>query len=63
MINLDECKSIGTHWKAFCVNGDKGSMSQDVTYFDNFGVNHIPKEIKKIRGNKSITADICRVQE
>ena len=38
-------------------------MSQDVTYFDNIGVNHIPKEIKKIKENKSITANIYRIQE
>ena len=35
--NLDECKSFETHWMAFSVNGD------DVTYFDSFVVEHIPK--------------------
>ena len=40
VINLDEFKSIGTHWIALCVNNN-------VTYFDSFGVEHIPKEIKK----------------
>ena len=31
-------------------------------YFDSFGVEHIPKEIKKIMNNKNIIANIFRVQ-
>ena len=46
--NLDEYESIGTHWIALYVNGN------DIIYFDSFGVEHIPKEIKKLIGNKSI---------
>ena len=46
VINLDEFKSIGTHWRAFYVN------AENATYFDSFGVEHIPKEIRKfIRKN------------
>ena len=37
VINLDEFTSIGTHWIALHVNNN------NVTYFDNFGVEHIPK--------------------
>ena len=40
VINLDEYRSIDTHWIALLVNGD------NVTYFDSFGVEHIPKKIK-----------------
>ena len=40
IINLDEYSDIGTHWVALYVHND------DVTYFDSFGVEHIPKEIK-----------------
>ena len=40
VINLDECKSSGTHWIDLCVNSD------NVTYFDSFGVEYIPKKIK-----------------
>ena len=40
LINLNECKSIGTHWIALYVNNN------NVTYFDSFGVDHIPKEIE-----------------
>ena len=39
VINLDENSDIGTHWVALCINND-------VTYFDSFGGEHIPKEIK-----------------
>ena len=38
VINIDEYSDIGTHWIALWVNNN-------VTYFDSFGVEHIPKEI------------------
>ena len=41
VINLDEYYDIGTHWVALYVN------NKIVTYFDSFGVKHIPKEIMK----------------
>ena len=41
IVNLDEYHYIGTHWIALYVN------NKTVTYFDSFGVEHIPKEIKK----------------
>ena len=34
----------------------------NVTYFNNFGVEHIPKEIKKFIGNKNIITSIYRIQ-
>ena len=40
VINLDECADIGTHWIALYVKNNK------VIYFDSFGVEHVPKEIK-----------------
>ena len=55
MINLDEYISIGTHWIALYVNDN------NVTYFDRFGVGHIPREIKKFIGSKNIT-NIYRIQ-
>ena len=33
---------------------------KNVIYLDSLGVEHIPKETKKIIGNKKITANICR---
>ena len=37
-------------------------QNNNVTYFDSFGVEHIPKEIKKFIKNKNITANIFRIQ-
>ena len=42
VINLDEYHDIGTYWVALYVN------NKSTTYFDSFGVEHIPKEIEKI---------------
>ena len=55
VINLDEYKSIKTHWRDLSVNGDNGSIFWDATYFDSFGVENIPKEIKKFIGSKNLT--------
>ena len=49
-------KSIGTHWIALYVN------SNNIIYFDSFKVEHIPKEIKKFRGNENLTTHIYRIQ-
>ena len=56
VINLDEYSDIGIHWIALYVN------NKTVTYFDSFGVKHIPKEIKKIINNKNIISKIFRIQ-
>ena len=37
-------------------------QNNDVTYFDSFGVKHIPKEIIKFLSNKNIKANIFRIQ-
>ena len=55
-INLDGFKSIETNWIALYVNGNI------VIYFDSFGVEHIPKELKKFIGNKNITTNIYKIQ-
>ena len=55
IINLDEYPAIGTHWVALHVNNN-------VTYFDYFGVEHIPKEIKAFIKNKNIKTNIFRAQ-
>ena len=33
-----------------------------VTFFDSFGVEHVPKDIKKLIGNKNITTNIYGIQ-
>ena len=54
-INLVEFKSIGTHWIALYVNGN------NIIYFDSFGVEHIPKEIRKLIGNRDLLTNIYRI--
>ena len=36
--------------------------NNNVTYFDSFGVEHIPKEIKTFISNKNIKTNIFRIQ-
>ena len=56
VINLEEYKDVGTHWIAlFC-------KKNEIVYFDSFGVEHIPEEIKEFVGNKNIKANIFCVQ-
>ena len=38
-------------------------QNNDVTYFGNFGVEHIPEETKTYIGNKNIKTIIFRIQE
>ena len=54
IINLGEYESIGTHWIALHMN------AENVKYFYSFGVEHVPKEIRKFIG-KNIT-NISRIQ-
>ena len=66
VINLDEYKNTGTHLVSLFVK------TNEVIYFDSFGVEHIPKEINKFigttksssleRNNKKIKANIFRIQ-
>ena len=56
VINLDEHKSIGTHWIALYANGNS------VRYFDRFNVEHIPKEIKSFIDNSNIIKNIFKIQ-
>ena len=48
VINLDEFKNTGTQ----CV--DLFVKNNEVIYFDSFGVEYIPKELKKFIRNKDI---------
>ena len=56
VINLDEYADVGTHWIALFCNRN------EIVYFDSFGVEHVPEEIKEFIGNKNIKANIFRIQ-
>ena len=55
IINLDEYSDTGNHWVALYI------QNNNVTYFDSFGVEHIPKEIKEFVKNKNIITNIFRI--
>ena len=57
VVNPDEHESIVTYWIALYINNNN-----NVTYFDSFGVEHIPKEIKKFIGNKNMITNLYRIQ-
>ena len=56
VINLDEYADVGPHWIALFCNRN------EIVYFDSFGAEHVPGEIKEFIGNKTIKANIFRVQ-
>ena len=56
MVNPDEYADVGTHWIALFCN------RSEIVYFNIFGVEHVPEEIKKFVWNKNIIANIFRVQ-
>ena len=66
VINLDEYHDIGTHWVALYVQStsvyDTYLNNKIVTYFDSFGVEHIPKEIMNSISRKKIITNIYRIQ-
>ena len=48
VINLDKYADVGTHWIALYVkNNDvkNNDVKNEITYFDSFGVEHVPLEI------------------
>ena len=56
VITLDEYADVGTHWIALFRN------RSEIVYFNSFGIEHVPEEIKEFIGNKNIIANIFRVQ-
>ena len=47
---------MGTHWIALYFK------TNEVIYFDSFGVEHVPTEIAKFIGNNDIKTNIFRLQ-
>ena len=56
VINFNEYSDIGTHSIALY------SLNNNVTYFDIFGVKHIPKEIKIFIDKSIVVTNIFRIQ-
>ena len=56
IIDLDEYSDIGTHWIVLYALNNNG------TYFDSFGVEHIPKEIIKFTDRFLTKANIYKIQ-
>ena len=54
--NFDEYSDIGSDWIALY------ALNNNVTYFDSFGVEHIPKEIKKIIDKSIVVTNLFRIQ-
>ena len=57
VLYLDEHKDTGTHWIALFYK-----KKVKFFYFDSFGVEHIPEEMKRFIGNRNIKANMFRVQ-
>ena len=52
VINLDEYADVGTHWIAlFC-------SRNEIVYFNSFGVEHVPEEIKDFIRHKNMKANL-----
>ena len=47
VINFGEYADVGTHWIALFCN------KCEIVYFDRFGVEHVPEEIKELLGIKT----------
>ena len=67
VINFDEYAVLGTHWIALFSNSNTAVGTHwialfcnrnEVVYFDSFGIEHVPEEIKEFIGNKNIKANI-----
>ena len=56
VINLDEYENTGTHWVSLFVK------TNEVIYFDTFGVEHIPKEINKCIRSKELGSAVGNEQ-
>ena len=56
VINLDKYADVGNHWIALYVS------KNEIIYFDRFGVENVPKELKNVTGHKNIKTDIFRIQ-
>ena len=56
VINLDKYADLGTHWVTLFCN------RIEIVFFNSFGVEHVPEEMKEIVGNKNIKTNIFWVE-
>ena len=56
VINVDEYADSGTRWIAL------HALNNNFTYFDSFGVEHVPKQIKIFIDKSIVVANIFRIQ-
>ena len=56
VINLDQYSDTETHWIVLY------ALNDNVTYFDSFGVRHIPKEIKIFIEKSIVVTNSFRIQ-
>ena len=56
VINFDEYADVGTHWIALF------GKRNEIVYFDSFGAEQVPEEIKEFIANKNIKANIFHVR-
>ena len=56
IIKLDEYAGVGTHWIVLYVKNN------EITYFDSFGVEHVPNEIMHFARDKNIKTNLFRIQ-
>ena len=55
VIDLDQY-TFGTHWISLFCNRN------EIFYFESFGVEHVPEEMKEFIGNKNMKVNIFRVK-
>ena len=56
VLNLDEYSDLRTHWIPLYASNN------NVTYFDSYEIEHIPKEIKTFIDKSAIVTNIFRMQ-
>jgi len=57
VVNLDDLGKPGTHWVAIFI------QKKNAVYFDSFGVEKLPKEIKRFLHDKNLNLNLFRIQE
>ena len=62
ILELIACFILVALWVNNNNNNNNNDNNTNITYFDSFGVEHIPKQIKKFIKNKNIKTNIFKIQ-